>query len=108
MLKNIKNQIGVFKEKSFREKAFFLLPYIMAVIATSRLCELWRLCGGSLAKLIKNAGYLYKTIPRFALIDLMIGVPIGCLIIWYIKWNNKMHSKNTREKEEYGSARWSA
>ncbi len=38
--------------------------------------------------------------------DLLIGIPLGIVIVFYIKWTTKLHSKNTRLNEEYGSSRW--
>lgn len=35
-----------------------------------------------------------------------MGSVIGFLIVFYIKWEQKLHRKNARDGEEYGSARW--
>lgn len=106
MKEKINNKINEFVEKPLKEKAMFLLPYLLAIIVCSRLAELYRLCNGNMTKIIRNFEYIYKVFPQFALTDMVFGCVVGSLIIAYIKWNNKLHRKNTREGEEYGGARW--
>lgn len=56
---------------------------------------------------LKNITYIYKVFPpRFALNDLFIGMSIGFFIIYAARWSSRMHTKNTRFGEEYGSSRW--
>lgn len=93
---------------SLKKQMLFLLPYILAIIAVSRIAELYRLCGGKLVLIFKNMEYLYKSVPHFAVSDLLIGIPAGFFIVWFVKTDRELHKKNTRPKEEYGSSRWSA
>ena len=106
MKEKIMDKINKFMEKPAKEKMIFLLPYILAIIIFSRIVELYRLCNGNMVKMIRNFEYIYKTFPQFAITDILIGGLIGVLAISYIRWNNKLHRKNTREGEEYGGARW--
>lgn len=106
MKEKIMDKINKFMEKPAKEKMTFLLPYILAIIIFSRIVELYRLCNGNMVKMIRNFEYIYKTFPRFTVTDILIGGLIGVLVISYIRWNNKLHRKNTREGEEYGGARW--
>lgn len=103
----LKEQLEAFKEKSLKEELMILLPYVIVSFCMARIAELWRLCNGNLFMFMKNIAYVYKVFPpRFVLTDLLIGVSIGLFVIQYIKWNTKLHSKNERHREEYGSSRW--
>ena len=100
------DKINKFMELPAREKMIFLLPYILASLVCSRIAELYRLCNGNMVKIARNFAYIYKVFPQFAITDILLGSLTGILIISYIKWNNRLHRKNTREGEEYGGARW--
>lgn len=106
MKEQFQEKLNVFKEMPLKDKIILLAPYFVICILSSRVVELYRLCAGDLMKILKNITYLYKTFPHFAITDLVIGIPIGYFIVWYAKWNNKLHSKNTRRGVEYGSAKW--
>lgn len=108
MTEKVTDKINKFMEKPAKEKMIFLLPYILAIIICSRIVELYRLCNGNIVKMVRNFAYIYKVFPQFTITDLLIGGVSGILIIYYIRWNNKLHRKNTREGEEYGGARWGA
>lgn len=103
---SIKKCINAFREKPLKSKVIILLPYLIAIFFSSRLAELYRLCGGSIVKLVNNIEYIYRVFPSFTLNDLMSGTAAGLLIIWLFKWYNKLYGKNERLGEEYGSARW--
>lgn len=102
----IKKWIEDFKGKPIKSQVVIILPYLIVIILTTRFIELYRLCNGNLSRFIQNIAYIYKTIPRFTFRDLLIGIPVGFLIVWLFKWYNKLHGKNERLGEEYGSARW--
>lgn len=102
----IKEKIADFQAFSIKEKITLAIPYIIAILLCSRIAELYRLCNGSLMKFMRNIEYLYKTFPRFVFTDILLGIPAGCLIIWYIKYENARNRKNTRKGVEYGSAKW--
>ncbi len=99
-------KIGSFREMPLKKQVFFLLPYILSLLVCCRIAELYRLCSGNLVRILKNVEYLYKSLPHFAVTDLLVGVPAGLFIVWYIKTDREIHKKNTRPKEEYGSSRW--
>lgn len=103
--KSIQERFGAFREMSLKKQMLFLLPYILAIIAVSRIAELYRLCGGNLVRIFKNMEYLYKSVPHFAVSDLLIGIPAGFFIVCFVKTDRELHKKNTRPKEEYGSSR---
>ena len=105
MTKKIEDYVKGFMNKPLEKRMMILLPYFISCLFMSRIAELYRLCDGNLNKFIKNTAYLYKVFPRFALHDLIIGISIGLLIVWLFKWYNKIHGKNERLGEEYGSAR---
>ncbi len=103
----IKTWFEDFMGKSFKDKLFIVLPYMIGMFSLARIAELYRLCGGDLYKFVKNITYLYRVFPpHFVFRDILIGVLGGGVIVWYIRWANRMHKKNTRFGEEYGSARW--
>lgn len=104
--KTYKEKIQAFMEKSAKEKLKIMTPYAISSFACDRVVELYRLCDGNLTKVMKNMEYLYKSFPSFTLSDLAIGTTVGCLIVAYIKFENNMHRKNTRQGEEYGASRW--
>lgn len=104
--KTYKEKIQAFMEKSAKEKLKIMTPYAISSFACDRVVELYRLCDGNLTKVIKNMEYLYKSFPSFTISDLAIGTTVGCLIVAYIKFENNMHRKNTRQGEEYGASRW--
>lgn len=99
-------KIYAFKEKPLQEKIKMIAPYLLAALMCSRLAELYRLCGNDLMRTVNNMSYLYRTCPSFEASDLLIGVPAGMSIIWYVRFQNRMHRKNTRQGEEYGASRW--
>jgi len=88
------------------QKLRLILPYLAAAFLCTRIAELYRTAGGDLEDMLTNFSYVVKTVPRFNLKDLLAGSTAGCLIVFYIKWEKKMHRKNARDGEEYGSARW--
>ena len=88
------------------QKLRLILPYLAAAFLCTRIAELYRTAGGDLEDMLTNFSYVVKTVPRFNLKDLLAGSAAGCLIVFYIKWEQKMHRKNARDGEEYGSARW--
>ena len=99
------------KIKEFRslpppQKLRTILPYFVAAFFCTRIVELCRIAKGNPEKILANISYIVDTVPRFTLRDLCIGSVIGSLIIFYIKWEQKIHRKNSRDGEEYGSARW--
>jgi len=102
----IKSKIEDFLSLDTHEKVAFLAPYLIAMFLCSRVVEFWRLCEGDLVYMVNNVEYLYKSFPRFVMTDLLIGSITGYLIVWYSKWNAKIHYKNTKKGMEYGSARW--
>lgn len=106
MKEQFQEKLNIFKEMPLKDKIILLAPYFICILISSRVVELYRLCAGDLMKILKNITYLYKTFPHFVITDLAIGIPIGYFIVWYAKWNNKLHSKNTRRGVEYGSAKW--
>lgn len=105
-MEKIKDKIEAFNALDLKGKLIIIIPYLFSIFLCSRIAELYRLCSGNLVKIIRNIEYLYKAIPRFALTDLLIGIPAGFFIVWYIKWENGLRRKNTRKGVEYGSARW--
>lgn len=107
MIENFKSNIETFKEKSIKDKVTIIFPYLLCIFFVARLTELYRLCNGNIYMFIRNLEYIYKVFPpHFALQDLLIGLSVGFLITWYIRWRTKIHTKNTRFGEEYGSAKW--
>lgn len=106
IVEKMKDSINAFKGKSLNSKIAILLPYCITIFLGSRLAELYRLCNGSLYKMLNNVEYIYKAFPRFTFNDIAFGVATGCIIIWLFKWYNKIYGKNERLGEEYGSARW--
>lgn len=102
----IKERFENFRGKPIKSQIAALLPYFITTFLLSRVSELYRLCNGNLAKFIKNIAYIYKTFPRFTAKDLLFGLTAGISIIWLCKWYDKLHGKNERLGEEYGSARW--
>lgn len=107
MKEKIQKQIEDFRNKSPTQQFKILLPYMIICFICVRSVELWRLCGGDIINFIYNAEYIIKgTFYYLRLKDLLIGIPAGLVIIWYVKYENRVHRKNTRQFEEYGSARW--
>ncbi len=104
--KTYKEKLQAFREKPLKQKLRVMLPYIIASFVCSRVAELYRLCGGNIVKIVKNLAYLYKSVPHFILTDLLIGITVGCFIVCYIKFENRLKCKNTRMGEEYGASRW--
>ncbi|MBD5469130.1 MAG: type IV secretory system conjugative DNA transfer family protein [Lachnospiraceae bacterium] len=102
----IKKKWEAFKARSMLQKLKILLPYVVMMLTCSRIVELWRLCQKNLPKFMLHISYIYSSFPRFQPKDLLIGIPVGGAIVYYIKWTTKLHSKNTRMGEEYGSSRW--
>lgn len=107
MEEKIRTWLEQFKDKPAKEKIMIVLPYAAGIFLTVRIAELYRLCRGDFLAFIKNIQYIYKAFPpRFTTRDLLIGIPIGFFIVYAIRWQSRMHRKNTRLGEEYGSARW--
>lgn len=88
------------------QKLRLILPYFIAAFLCTRIAELYRIADGDLEDIITNFSYIVKTVPRFNLKDLSAGSAAGFLAVSFIKWEQKMHRKNARDGEEYGSARW--
>ncbi len=84
----------------------FVLPYFLVILFLSRLSELYRLCQKDLILAINHMDYIYRTFPSFHVSDLLFGTTVGFLIVWYVKFENRVHRKNTRKGEEYGGARF--
>lgn len=84
----------------------FMLPYVLAAFFLCRLAELYRICHNDIISTVKNLAYIYRTFPRLHLSDMMFGIPMGMFIVWYAKFENRIHRKNTRKGEEYGGARF--
>ena len=107
MIESIRSNIELFKDKSLKDKVIIVFPYLLCILFVARIAELYRLCNGNIYMFIRNFEYIYKVFPpRFALQDLLIGLSVGFLITWYIRWRSRIHTKNTRFGEEYGSAKW--
>lgn len=107
MEEKIRTWLEQFKDKPAKEKIMIVLPYAAGIFLTVRIAELYRLCRGDFLAFIKNIQYIYKAFPpRFTASDLLIGISIGFFIVYAIRWQSRMHRKNTRLGEEYGSARW--
>lgn len=107
MIDNIKTWIEDFKSKSLKDKLIIVLPYAFGMFFVARIAELYRLCSGNLSGFMRNIQYIYKVFPpHFATQDLLIGIPIGFFIVYYINYTSNLHKKNTRFGIEYGSARW--
>ena len=84
-----------------------MAPYALCMFLIARIAELYRLCYGDIPLFIKNIQYIYKVFPpRFNLRDLLLGISLGFFIVWAARWQSKMHKKNTRFGQEYGSASW--
>ena len=88
------------------QKLRMILPYFVVAFFCTRIVELSRIANGNPEKILTNIAYIVNTVPRFNLKDLCIGSTIGFLIVFYIKWERKIYRKNSRDGEEYGSARW--
>lgn len=105
-MEKLKEKWQDFIGKSPPEKVSFLLPYFIVCLICCRLVEMWRLSGGNISIIMKNFSYIYSTFPNFELTDLLIGIPIGCTLVAYKKWDISIHAKNEKRGVEYGSARW--
>lgn len=102
----IRDWVADFKDKPLKDKILTTLPYVLCIFFFTRIVELYRLCGKDLYRFFRNIQYIYKVFPpQFIASDLCIGMPIGFLVVWLVKWTNKIHRKNMRFGEEYGSAR---
>lgn len=109
MEEKIRIWLEQFKDKPAKEKLMIALPYAAGIFLTARIAELYRLCRGDFFAFIKNIQYIYKAFPpQFTARDLLIGVSIGFFIVYAVRWQSRIHRKNTRSGEEYGSAKWSA
>lgn len=104
----IKEKFDAFRNKPLKKRITMLLPYVITSFFMSRTAELYRLCGKSLVRMAENYPYIYKTFPRFTLQELLGGITAGIFTIWFYKAYQKLHGKNERLGEEYGSARWGA
>lgn len=109
MEEKIRIWLEKFKDKPAKDKIMSVLPYVLGIFFATRIAELYRICHGDILKFLTNIQYIYKVFPpRFTAKDLLIGIPIGFFIVYVIRWQSRMHRKNTRFGEEYGSAKWSA
>lgn len=106
MIKKLKQQIEDFKNKSPTEQIYAVLPYLLVSLLCIRICELWRLSGGSIESCIRYFDYIYSGGIHTSIQDLLYGTAIGCGITKYYQWNLTKNIKKTRKGEEYGSARW--
>lgn len=102
----LKEKYYAFMELPLKAKVIRIVPYIAAILICSRVAELYRLCSGNFIMMIQNVEYLYKALPRFALKDLLVGMPAGFFIVGYVRWELRRNKKNTRAGVEYGSSRW--
>ena len=102
----LKKQWEKFMGLSPPQKIMLLLPYALVIFCCCRFVELYRRSGGDIVMLILNPKIIITALPRFKLTDIMTGAPVGWGIVYYTKWHRKIHSKNTRMGEEYGSSRW--
>lgn len=105
-MEKLMEKIKAFKDMPLKNKIIIMLPYMITGFLIARVSELYRLCGNSLVKFLANTAYLYKTFPQFTLYDLLMGILSSFIVISLFKWYNKIHGKNERLGEEYGSARW--
>lgn len=107
MEEKIRIWLEKFKDKPAKDKIMSVLPYVLGIFFATRIAELYRICHGDILKFLTNIQYIYKVFPpRFTAKDLLIGIPIGFFIVYVIRWQSRMHRKNTRFGEEYGSAKW--
>lgn len=108
-MEQIRTWLEAFKDKPIKDKLILAVPYVFCMFFVARIAELYRLCHGDINMFLKNIQYIYRAFPpHFHPRDLLIGISVGFLIVWVVKWQNKLHRKNTRFGVEYGSARWSA
>lgn len=107
MAKKIRAWLADFKDKPVRDKLVIILPYAFSIFFAARVAELYRLCNGKIGMFLKCIEYIWRVFPpHFALQDLLIGISIGFFVVYAAKWQNRMHRKNTRFGQEYGSSRW--
>lgn len=107
MAKQIRAWLADFKDKPVKDKLVIVLPYVFCIFFLARVAELYRLCGGNIKMFFQCFEYIYRVFPpHFALQDLLIGISTGFLVVYAAKWQNRMHKKNTRFGQEYGSSRW--
>lgn len=103
----IRTWLEQFKDKPVKDKAMIVMPYVLGIFFIARIAELYRLCRGNIFMFITNIQYIYKSFPpRLKAQDLLIGISIGFFIVYAARWQSRMHKKNTRFGEEYGSAKW--
>ncbi len=95
-----------FTDKSALEKTMIIVPYAMVMLLSVRVCELYRLCKSNIFTFIKHLDYIIRAGPHIKLRDLIIGLPLGYMIVWFIRWDRKRHIKKTRLGIEHGAARW--
>ncbi len=107
MAQQIRTWLADFKDKPLKDKIIMVLPYAFCIFFVARVAELYRLCGGNIGMFFRHFEYIYRVFPpHFALQDLLIGISIGFFAVYAAKWQNRMHKKNTRFGQEYGSSRW--
>ncbi len=107
MAQQIRTWLADFKDKPLKDKIIMVLPYAFCIFFVARVVELYRLCGGNIGMFFRHFEYIYRVFPpHFALQDLLIGISIGFFAVYAAKWQNRMHKKNTRFGQEYGSSRW--
>lgn len=106
MAQQIRTWLADFKDKPLKDKIIMVLPYAFCIFFVARVAELYRLCGGNIGMFFRHFEYIYRVFPpHFALQDLLIGISIGFFAVYAAKWQNRMHKKNTRFGQEYGSSR---
>lgn len=107
MIQQIREWLADFKDKPIKDKLFTVLPYTLCIFFIARVAELYRLCDGKIGMFLQYFEYIYRVFPpHFVLQDLLIGISIGFLVVWAARWQHRMHRKNTRFGQEYGSSRW--
>ena len=80
IIDKIKKKIEFFYGLPFKGKLMLLLPYFVVIFLITRFAELYRLCNGNISMFLQNMAYIYKTLPRFTLRDLGIGMLMGIQI----------------------------
>ncbi len=83
-----------------------ILPYAIAMAISVRVCELYRLCDRNIFRFIEHMDYIWTSGLHITMVDLIVGLPLGYGIVWFIRWDKKRHVKKTRFGIEHGAARW--
>lgn len=95
-----------FRTMSVTKKILVVLPYALACCVSVRFFEYGRLCSWNLMKMFKHLDYIAKYMPNLKATDVLVGIPLGIVLVYYLKWEQSLNKKNTRPGEEHGSARW--